>query len=105
MAQITLPRDTIGFAVQALSPRTGTNVNVAVAAASARGAIPTNCDVVRIATNTDCYVLFGDNTVVATNLCMFFPAGSEVFRIPTGTTNVAFIRSSADGTASITAME
>jgi hypothetical protein len=102
MAQSKLPRDQSGAFVQALAP--STNVSDSVGGSSRRSALPANCDVVRVCADTDCFIKFGDVTVVAASTDLLFLKGAEVFAIPAGATHVAYIQQSAGGTVSVSAM-
>lgn len=95
----TLPQDSRGHPIQALAP--DTYASVAVGAASAAVALPANTSVVRIGVTNDCFAKFGISTVAADGLAMFLAKGSEVFKVPTGATHVAFIQSSVAGQASV----
>lgn len=96
----TLPQDTRGNPVQALAP--STVASVAIGAVSANVAIPSGADVVRIGVTNDCFATFGISTVTTDGLKMFLPKGSEIFKVPTGATHVAFIQSAVAGQASVT---
>lgn len=72
-----------------------------VGAGSVRSDMTTS-QVVRIACNTDSYIEFGDDTVVANSNSIFFPAGVEVFIMPKDTTHVAIVQESVAGIATIT---
>lgn len=100
MSGSALPKDTSGEAIQALAPA-GTPAKIAVAAASARVALPAGAvagAVVRIASTTDCYFKFGDSNVAATSSDFLFPAGTEYLKVPAGGhTHIAAIRETVDG--------
>jgi hypothetical protein len=87
---------------------TGTPTKGAVGSASARIALPTGAlesyFAARIASTTNCYIKFGDGSVNAANTDTLFPAGAEVMMVPGGATHLAFIRDTADGSITITAM-
>lgn len=98
MANIQLPADLRGYAIQALAP--DTNATVAIGAASAAVSLPTGSEVVRISASCNCFLRFG---ATATGSDMVFNAGSEVFRVPAGATQVAAIQNGAvTGTLSVT---
>lgn len=81
----------------------GTVQKVAVATASAAttNAVAATTEVIRVAVNTDCYMLFG-TAPTATTSSHFLPAGTvELFQITPGH-KVAFIRNTADGVATVT---
>ncbi len=103
MANISLPRDNQGYAIQALAP--DANVIVAIGAASANVALPTGAEVVRISAPVNCYIKFGTAGVTATGNDPAMNTGAEVFRVPTGATHIAAIQNGAvTGNASITKM-
>lgn len=102
MAYANLPKDQNGHVIQALSLEPTLNVKGAVAATTARVALPAG-DVVRIASTTDCYIRFGDSSVEAAATDAVFPIGSEFLKVPSGATHMAFIRVTADGVISVTA--
>jgi hypothetical protein len=104
MAYANLPRDVRGEIIQALAPVTSGNVNATVGAASARVAIPSGCDLIRVASNTDCYINFGNSSNTATSADPIFPKGAELFKVPAGATHVAFLQVSTGGFASVSAM-
>lgn len=62
----------------------------------------TGSQAVRIASNTDTYINFGDNTIVADANSIFFPAGVEVFIMPEDATHVAIVQESVSGIATCT---
>lgn len=80
MANFNLPRDNNNDTLQALCISSSVNASVSNAAA-VRSALPTETQVVRIASLTNCYIKFGDVNVVATTADMLFPIGAEVFSI------------------------
>ena len=80
MPGFTLPKDNNSDALQALGISTSTNSSVSSGAA-VRSALPSDTQIVRIASLTNCYIKFGDSTVVATTSDMLFPIGAEVFSI------------------------
>lgn len=98
-----LPRDTMGVPIQALSPDP-TGVAVAsIGAVSARVAIPSGSDVIRIAANKSCYFRLGDSSVTADGNDSLFPGGAEVFRVPADATHIAFIQDGVvTGVATVT---
>ena len=98
-------RDTSGGLVQALCPNS--TVNGVVNVSSARIALPDPIDLVRIASNVDCYLQFGDSNITATTSSMLFPAGAEIFSTPgPDITHVAFLLvGSTAGIISVTRMK
>jgi hypothetical protein len=72
-------RDTSGGMVQALYPVSNATLNVS--GSSSRVAMADPISLVRIAANVDCYLKFGNSSVVATSSDMLFPAGAEVFSV------------------------
>lgn len=82
----------------------GTVQKVAVAAASAAvtNAFASTTEAIRVAVTTNCYIKFGA-APVATTSDHLIPAGTvEFFKLPAGATKVAFIRDTADGSATVT---
>lgn len=104
MAYGTLPQDIKGQTIQAMAPDGSGIAQITVGAASARVALPGDCEVVRVASTVDCWFRFGDGSVVAAGTDSFFAKGSEIFKIPSGATHIAAIQTSAGGTMSITRM-
>ena len=104
MSHSTLPRDMLGWPIQAMAP--GTTAVVAIGAASANVALPANAEVVRLAGNNNCHINFGTSGVTATTSSMLFPTGAEIFKVPAGATHVACIQSGAvTGSVTITKMD
>lgn len=99
-----LPRDQVGNPVQALAPDPTGVVIVSVGAVSARQALPTEADIVRISATQDCFFRFGDGSVTATGSDSFITRGAETFKVPPGVTHIAFIQLSSSGQASVTRM-
>lgn len=103
MANVSLPQDQKGNAVQALAP--STNANVAIGAASANVALPAGAEVVRIAASCNCFINFGNSTITASGTSPVFNAGAEIFKVPVGATHIAVIQNGAvTGTLSATRM-
>lgn len=80
-------------------------ITVAVEATSNRIAIPTGVKQLRVVSWVGCYLNFGGSSVVAaapaipaTTNDFPFPAGVEDIGIPGGTTYIAVIRKTSDGT-------
>jgi hypothetical protein len=103
MAKPNLPRDAFGESIQALA--LGATVTLIAGPTSVRAAVNEEEFVARIACTNDCYLQFGDGSVVADGNSPFFPKGAEIFKIPTGVTHVAVIQHTTGGTVSITTME
>lgn len=103
---MTFPRmltDQLGNPIQVLAP--ATTVKAAITASSARVALPTDSEVVRVAADGNCYIAFGNGSVVATANDILFPVGSEMFRVPAGATNIAVIQDgAATGSLVVTSM-
>ena len=106
MPNFAMPRSLDGAHLQAIVPdtvaTTGTVVGT-VGAASARVALPTGAEVVRVACVNDCYVNFGNSGVTAAGTNMLMLKGAEVFKIPTAATHIAFIQHTTGGAITITA--
>lgn len=98
-----LPKGDYGGHVQALAPSLTDHQKLTVGASSVRSAA-LSADIYRIASNTGCYIKFGDDAVDATANDIYFPAGVEVLVLPETATNLAVIQDSAGGTITITAM-
>lgn len=108
MSDVSLLSDSSGRALQSVA-LAGTPAKITIAASSARVAIPTvhgeTAKVVRLASNGNCYIAFGDNAVAATSDSTLFPQGVEIQTVPKGATHVAAIQDgSATGTFQITAV-
>ena len=73
-----------------------TNTMVPVQAGSSNVELPSG-RMVRLFAMTDCFIAFGDATVTADNTSMFFEAGTEVMRVPSGATHVAVKRYALNG--------
>lgn len=101
---VELLRDKWQHPVQALSPEIGTSVVVTIGATSQSGALPASSEIIRCAANGNCHLIFGVGSApTATTSEMLFPAGSEIFVVPTGATHFAVIQANAStGTFSIT---
>jgi hypothetical protein len=105
MAYAKLVRDQNGSPIQALSLSPSGVATAAISSSSVSAALPAGCDIVRIAASNDCYIKFGDGTVVAAAGDSVFPKGAELFAIPAGTTHIAVIQLGAvAGVVSITPM-
>lgn len=91
IVNFTLPKDNNQDVVQALSPIESVTQSISNGG-QVRFAIPTNTDIVRIASAANCYVKFGNSGVVATSADMLFPTGAEVFSIKSrGYTHVSLL--------------
>lgn len=75
-----LPRDENSDIVQALSPVDTVTQSVSNSG-QVRFTIPANTDILRFAAGANCYIKFGNSSVVATTSDIFFPIGAEVFSI------------------------
>jgi hypothetical protein len=96
--------DQNGFPIQTLALGTSTNT-IVVGGSSLRQPLPSGAgaeDIVRLACNTDCFIIFGDSTVVATSSDALFTAGVEAFKVPDGATHVAAIQESSSGIMTLT---
>jgi hypothetical protein len=96
-----LPRDSNGQYVQA--PDWSSPSTLAVGSASAASsAVSAAAKYVRLASTVDCYVLLGA-APTATTSSTYLPAGVvEYVSVTGGSTKIAVIRASTDGTLSIT---
>lgn len=96
--------DQNGYSVETLSY--AVTASLAFAAASDRVALPSGVigddEILRLACNQHCYVTFGDSSVTASSSDVYFPAGVETVKVPTGATHIAAIRETDDGIMSIT---
>jgi hypothetical protein len=96
--------DQNGFPIQTLALGTDTNT-ITVTGTSARQPLPSGAgaeDIVRLACNTDAFIIFGDVTVVAAPGDALFTAGVESFKVPDGATHIAAIQESSGGIMTIT---
>lgn len=101
---VSLPRDVGNATIQAVFPVASSNM--AVSGSTARVALPTETNIVRIASTVDVYLEFGGSGVNATSSSMLFPAGAEIFScIDNSVTHVAaLIVGAVPGTLSATKM-
>ena len=107
MAQATLRRDKVGFPIQALAPdyTSGAVASVSIGASATSAALPSDCDVVRVAASNDCYIRFGLTGLAAVATDSVFPKGVELFSVPAGATHFSVIQLGAvTGTVSVTRM-
>lgn len=94
-------RDEQGQAVQVIKPGTIQKVTIG-AASAASAAFGSKTTLVRIATDTACYILFGSAPTAAAGTSIYMPAGRvEYFEVVAGE-KVAVIQASAGGTLCIT---
>jgi hypothetical protein len=101
-----VPIDQNGFPIQTLGLSAQT-VKITVSGVTARGTLPAGAsheDIVRLASNTDCHIKFGDDTVEATTDDALFTQGVEAFKVPAGVTHIAVIQVSAGGIMTINEM-
>ena len=107
MTKINLPKSQGGEGVQVLSFK-GDPTKIAVATASANTALPTGTvggDIVRVASTTDCYVVFASSAPTADSNDHLFPSGAEYITVPSGSTHLGAIRVAADGVLTISLMD
>jgi hypothetical protein len=105
MRRVCLETDQNGRALQSLAPNQIGVQLIAIGGTSVRVPIPTESQVVRIAATGNCYVAFGDNSIVATSSHMLFPVGVELFTVKPTWTHVAVIaEAGATGNVSISDM-
>ena len=107
MSNRILSIDVNGFPIQTLA--LGDSVTkIVVGASTQRGALPTGVskeDIVRLASNTDCYIKFGDSTVEATDSDTLFTQGVEAFKIPMNATHIAVLQLNTGGIMTITELK
>lgn len=93
-----LPEDRMNHPIPVLQPSTPDNL--AIGAATDRVAIPSGAEVIRLRSNVECWVNFGDVTIEASNTtAMAFDGGSEYFKVGNAT-YIAVIQGS-EGTGSL----
>ncbi len=90
-----------GDTMQALPLNQVVHGKQAVSGTSARLDM-TGAKIIRLASSTDSYVKWGDDTVVATTIDVYFPAGVEVLVIPAGMTHLAIIQEASGGIVTAT---
>lgn len=107
LQSVELPRDKFKAPIQCLCPALSATVVVAVSGTSAGSALPAGTNIIRFASTANCHVVFGVGSApTATTSDWLFPAGVEVFTIPTGATHFAVIGAGGStGTFSATRME
>jgi len=76
---------------------TGETIVSSVLAGSSLLPLPSNSTKLRVFSMTDCFIKFGDSSVIADNTSMFFGAGTEIMRIPSGATHIAVKRYALNG--------
>lgn len=103
MAKPELLKDKWGEEIPVLGP--GSTLTLTAGAASSNGALPAEAFVVRVAAVNDCYINFGTSGVTASGTSVFFPKGSELFKVPAGATHMAVIQHTTGGVVSVTVME
>jgi len=103
MAKPSLPKDQWGEEIPVLGP--GATLTLTAGAASSSGALPAEAFVVRVAAVNDCYIAFGTSGVTASGTSVFFPKGSELFKVPATATHMAVIQHTTGGVVSVTVME
>lgn len=101
------PLDVNGFGIGTLAY--GANASLSFTGAGTdRVELPTLTpgreDVFRLAATENCFVNFGDDTVTAATTDIFFPAGVETIKVPTGATHIAAIDAGTNGILSVTEM-
>ncbi len=72
------------------------HASLSIGSTSARVALPGNGVVYRISATKDCWIQFGDVSVVAAAGDMLFLQGTEVVRLPVDATHIAAV--TVDGT-------
>jgi hypothetical protein len=103
MSKVVLKTDINGRALQSLTP-SATSVNATIGGTSVRIALPA-ASVIRVSASGDCYLEFGDVTVVAASTDMLFPTGVEIFSLNPSWTHVAVIQvGTSTGVLSVTEM-
>ncbi len=90
-----------GDSMQALPINQVVHVKQTIGASSSRMDL-TGAKIVRVASSSDGYIKWGDNTVVAAATDVYFPAGVEVLVVPNGLTNLAIIQESSPGVVTAT---
>ena len=89
----SLPYDVNGAMIQTLAPDEDTVVQVSIAAGNNTSPLPTNAQIVEVASSDLCRIKFGDSGVDATSgVARLFPLGVAVYRVPVGATHVACTR-------------
>ena len=105
MPTALMPDDQNGDAIQTLAPENTSNVTVTGSSSSTSLPSATvSGDVVRLASDQDCYVEFGGSGVSASASSLLFMAGVEFFKVPLGATHVAALQLSTAGVLTITRM-
>ena len=99
-----MPVDLNRKAIQTLRLNTTTS-KITIGGTTARVALPTGVtagDIVRVASNTDCYINFGTSAVDAAATNVLFTQGVEMFAVPPDATHLAAIQVSTAGVLTIT---
>ena len=100
---VKLPRDLDNHAIQLLTPDHASIANEDVDGSSDVLALPSGAEIVLIAANTDCWILFTTSGgSVSNSTGEFFPKGAVVYPVPAGATHLAHIQDSEGGRISIT---
>ena len=100
MAQLF--RDKNGHTAPFFKEGTSQNVSVASTSATTTTAVGAATKLVRLSSTTHCYYRFG-SAPTAVNTDPVLPAAVDrIIEVPAGGGKVAFLRVSADGTASVT---
>ena len=93
-----------GHTYQVMPPDISVHYNVSVGGSSVAQDV-TNAQAIRFASLQDCYILFGNSSVVAApSTSILHTAGVEVYAVPKDATNIAYIQVTTTGVASITKM-
>lgn len=105
MRRVCLETDQNGRALQSLAPAVAGVGSIVLSGTSARVAIPSGAQVVRLAASGNCFFAFGDNSVTATSSSALFPSGVEIFSVKPEWTHVAaIVEAGSSGNFSINEM-
>lgn len=105
LGRFELLKDAWGHPIQAIAPDPDGVVSVSIGGTSQRVALLSDTDIVRVASNQPCFFRFGDSGVNAAGTDSLFQAGTEIFRVPEGTTHLAVIQSgTVTGIVTVTRM-
>lgn len=102
MGKPILERDKNGVPIQSLAPEYVANLTIG--ATSARQLLPDDTKVIRLTADQECWIAFGDSTVVATTAAILFPIGVEIFTVPDTTTYIAVLQKGTGGSLNVCAM-